>query len=139
MRKERSSSNLSWRVRSSADQRQGAEQRQHDEELAEKRAQTICTIGMCAWVTRFFAEVSRAENSATARHIRPTAFRRSAAGMDNSRRRRGARPSARLGGGGSVPVLSSHGRLSSQGRRGGQRPGGTGWIAVDFPLRRPLP
>ena len=62
------------------------------------------------WVTRYLAEVSSPENSATARHISPIAFRRSAAGMATraAAERRRARPPASKAAA-SVPVLSSMG------------------------------
>ena len=113
MRNERSSSSLSLRVRRKAVTGSTLSIDSMIRNWPRKRDHTICTTGRCAWVTRYFAEVSRPENSATARHIRPMAFSRSAAGIVDSRRGAGgARPSARLGGGGicSDPVV--HGRLS---------------------------
>ena len=79
-----------------------------------KRDHTICTTGRCACVTRYFAEVSRAEKKATARHMRPMAFRRSAAASVAARDGCAAastRPPA-LAAAASVAAAVVHGRLS---------------------------
>ena len=111
MRNERSNSSLSLRVRRKAETGSTLSIDSMIRNWPRKRDHTICTTGRCACVTRYFAEVSRAEKKATARHMRPMAFRRSAAASVAARDGCAAastRPPA-LAAAGSVALLSSMG------------------------------